>query len=218
MKVLSHNHCIAREFSLLSVCLYVPCHVSLFFSNSIFLSASLCLYNPPCFCLSTSFSVFLSLSRLLLALSLSSFPSLVLFVCSFPLSSLPVPPFPMSRRLVLSPPLYFLTPCLFLADSFSLPQFLSVCDPVPLFLSGSSPGDSGNWIEIAYGTSSGGVRVIVQHPETVGSGPQLFQTFTVHRSPVTKIMLSEKHLISGESHPAALGISVPARRMALLGA
>uniref|UniRef100_A0A8C0WD25 SH3KBP1-binding protein 1 n=1 Tax=Castor canadensis TaxID=51338 RepID=A0A8C0WD25_CASCN len=56
--------------------------------------------------------------------------------------------------------------------------------------------DSGNWIEIAYGTSSGSVRVIVQHPETVGSGPQLFQTFTVHRSPVTKIMLSEKHLIS----------------------
>ncbi|XP_061682914.1 SH3KBP1-binding protein 1 isoform X2 [Syngnathoides biaculeatus] len=57
-------------------------------------------------------------------------------------------------------------------------------------------GDSGNWIEIAYGTSSGAVRVIVQHPETVGSGPQLFQTFSVHRSPVTKIMLSEKHLIS----------------------
>ncbi|XP_056652175.1 SH3KBP1-binding protein 1 isoform X2 [Monodelphis domestica] len=56
--------------------------------------------------------------------------------------------------------------------------------------------DSGNWLEIAYGTSSGGVRVIVQHPETVGSGPQLFQTFTVHRSPVIKIMLSEKHLIS----------------------
>ncbi|KAM6038258.1 SH3KBP1-binding protein 1 [Chlamydotis macqueenii] len=56
--------------------------------------------------------------------------------------------------------------------------------------------DSGNWIEIAYGTSSGVVRVIVQHPETVGSGPQLFQTFTVHRSPVTRIMLSEKHLIS----------------------
>ncbi|XP_056463975.1 BTB/POZ domain-containing protein KCTD3 [Gadus chalcogrammus] len=57
-------------------------------------------------------------------------------------------------------------------------------------------GVSGNWIEISYGTSSGAVRVIVQHPETVGSGPQLFQTFTVHRSPVTKIMLSEKHLVS----------------------
>ena len=34
---------------------------------------------------------------------------------------------------------------------------------------------TGNWIEIAYGTSSGVVRVIVQHPETVGHGPQLFQ-------------------------------------------
>ena len=43
VKVLSPNHCIAREFSLLSVCLYVPCHVSLFFSNSVFLSASLSL-------------------------------------------------------------------------------------------------------------------------------------------------------------------------------
>ncbi|KAK7104630.1 BTB/POZ domain-containing protein KCTD3-like [Littorina saxatilis] len=60
----------------------------------------------------------------------------------------------------------------------------------------SSTGLSGNWIEIAYGTSSGTVRVIVQHPETVGHGPQLFQTFTVHRSPVTKVMLSEKHLVS----------------------
>ncbi|KAJ8308193.1 hypothetical protein KUTeg_013067 [Tegillarca granosa] len=57
-------------------------------------------------------------------------------------------------------------------------------------------GLSGNWIEIAYGTSSGTVRVIVQHPETVGHGPQLFQTFTVHRSPVNKVMLSEKHLVS----------------------
>ncbi|KAM9514341.1 LOW QUALITY PROTEIN: SH3KBP1-binding protein 1 [Guaruba guarouba] len=55
--------------------------------------------------------------------------------------------------------------------------------------------ESGNWIEIAYGTSSGVVRVIVQH-QTLGSGPQLFQTFTVHRSPVTRIMLSEKHLVS----------------------
>ncbi|UYV82940.1 KCTD3 [Cordylochernes scorpioides] len=57
-------------------------------------------------------------------------------------------------------------------------------------------GLCGNWIEIAYGTSSGAVRVIVQHPETVGHGPQLFQTFTVHRSPVTRVRLSEKFLIS----------------------
>lgn len=54
----------------------------------------------------------------------------------------------------------------------------------------------GNWIEIAYGTSSGIVRVIVQHPETVGHGPQLFQTFSVHRSPVIKVKLSEKFLVS----------------------
>ncbi|KAJ3590871.1 hypothetical protein NHX12_008819 [Muraenolepis orangiensis] len=32
--------------------------------------------------------------------------------------------------------------------------------------------DSGNWIEIAYGTSSGAVRVIVQHPETVAPSPR----------------------------------------------
>ncbi len=31
---------------------------------------------------------------------------------------------------------------------------------------------------------------------TVGHGPQLFQTFTVHRSPVTKVKLSEKYLVS----------------------
>ncbi|XP_049826851.1 BTB/POZ domain-containing protein KCTD3 isoform X3 [Aethina tumida] len=54
----------------------------------------------------------------------------------------------------------------------------------------------GNWIEIAYGTTSGAVRVIVQHPETVGHGPQLFQTFTVHQSKVIKVTLSEKYLVS----------------------
>lgn len=60
----------------------------------------------------------------------------------------------------------------------------------------SRSGLSGNWIEIAYGTKSGAVKVIVQHPETVGHGPQLFQTFTVHQSPVIKVTLSEKYLIS----------------------
>ncbi len=56
----------------------------------------------------------------------------------------------------------------------------------------------GNWIEIAYGTSSGAVRVIVQHPETVGHGPQLFQTYTVHTAPITRVALTTNHLISGE--------------------
>ncbi|XP_043501074.1 BTB/POZ domain-containing protein KCTD3 isoform X1 [Polistes fuscatus] len=60
----------------------------------------------------------------------------------------------------------------------------------------TTQGLCGNWIEIAYGTESGSVRVIVQHPETVGHGPQLFQTFTVHQSSVTKVTLSEKYLVS----------------------
>ena len=56
--------------------------------------------------------------------------------------------------------------------------------------------NTGNWIEIAYGTSSGNVCVIVQHPETVGHRPQLFQTFSVHRSSVINVMLTEKYLVS----------------------
>ena len=33
-----------------------------------------------------------------------------------------------------------------------------------------------------------------------GTGPQLFQTFTVHTSHITKVMLSAKHLVSGMSN------------------
>ncbi|VDM98767.1 unnamed protein product [Thelazia callipaeda] len=66
----------------------------------------------------------------------------------------------------------------------------------------------GNWIEIAYGTSSGSVRVIVQHPETVGHGPQLFQTYTVHTSPVTRVALTANHLISGFLHNITAFIEV----------
>ena len=40
------------------------------------------------------------------------------------------------------------------------------------------------------------MRLIVQHPETVGHGPQLFQTFCVHRSPVVRVKLSEKFVVS----------------------
>ncbi|RWS29117.1 hypothetical protein B4U80_01432 [Leptotrombidium deliense] len=59
-----------------------------------------------------------------------------------------------------------------------------------------TPKTNGNWIEIAYGTNGGTVRVLVQHPETVGHGPQLFQTFKVHLHGITNVMLSEKYLIS----------------------
>ena len=55
---------------------------------------------------------------------------------------------------------------------------------------------NGNSIEIAYGTRDGTVRVLVQHPETVGHGPQLFQSFKVHRDAISSVMLSEKFLIS----------------------
>ena len=55
---------------------------------------------------------------------------------------------------------------------------------------------NGNSIEIAYGTRNGTVRVLVQHPETVGHGPQLFQSFKVHLHGISRVMLSEKFLIS----------------------
>lgn len=67
---------------------------------------------------------------------------------------------------------------------------------ISVYLTSKSTSLQGNWIEIAYGTIKGSVRVIVQHPETVGHGPQLFQTFQVHTSAVTKVTLSEKYLIS----------------------
>ena len=55
---------------------------------------------------------------------------------------------------------------------------------------------NGNSIEMAYGTKGGTVRVLIQHPETVGHGPQLFQTFKVHLGSISSVMLSEKFLIS----------------------
>eukprot|EP00045_Choanoeca_perplexa_P015642 m.199901 g.199901 ORF g.199901 m.199901 type:complete len:662 (-) comp17046_c0_seq4:1850-3835(-) len=51
-------------------------------------------------------------------------------------------------------------------------------------------------MEIAYGTALGSVRVILQHPETVGQAPMLYQTFLVHEHAVTKVVLSERSLVS----------------------
>ncbi|EDV90616.1 BTB/POZ domain-containing protein KCTD3 [Drosophila grimshawi] len=67
---------------------------------------------------------------------------------------------------------------------------------ISVYLTPKTSSISGNWIEIAYGTKSGAVRIIVQHPETAGHGPHLFETFFVHQSPITKVMLSEKFLVS----------------------
>lgn len=187
---------------LLSIC--VPIFLCFSLIPSLFMSVCLCLSIPP----NDSFSQFLCLPVSLVSLSLFplmlALPLCLNFCLWFSFSDLslcvPVPPSPHLTSLSsLSLPCFLTIPDYLCSSSIglSLPWYLPLCDPVPLFLLVASSGDSGNWIEIAYGTSSGGVRVIVQHPETVGSGPQLFQTFTVHRSPVTKIMLSEKHLISG---------------------
>ena len=55
---------------------------------------------------------------------------------------------------------------------------------------------SDNWLEVAYGTEKGTVRVIVQHPEYFSQSPTLFLTFTVHMSAVVAVRLSDKNLMS----------------------
>jgi len=74
-------------------------------------------------------------------------------------------------------------------------QHLSVI-VIVLFITVS--GSAQSWVEIAFGTRSGVVRVIVQHPENVGQGLQVFRTFVAHTSPVIKVVLGEKHLITGK--------------------
>ena len=54
----------------------------------------------------------------------------------------------------------------------------------------------GRWLEVAYGTSSGRIRIVVQHPENFGHGFQIVQTLTVHTSQVYTVFLGERHLIS----------------------
>lgn len=64
----------------------------------------------------------------------------------------------------------------------------------------TASASSDKCFEIAYGTTHGTVRVIIQHPETVGQPPLLFQTYSVHSSPIKRVMLSEKLLISVCEH------------------
>ena len=53
-------------------------------------------------------------------------------------------------------------------------------------------------MEVAYGTRAGKVRVVVRHPENIGQAPQIFQTYSVHTCPIMRVVLGEKHLISGK--------------------
>lgn len=64
------------------------------------------------------------------------------------------------------------------------------------------PGSGQNWMEVAYGTRAGCVRVVVRHPENVGQAPQIFQSYNVHTCPIHRVVLGEKHLISvcAENH------------------
>lgn len=55
-------------------------------------------------------------------------------------------------------------------------------------------------MEVAYGTQAGTVRVVVRHPENIGQAPQIFQSFNVHTCPIMRVVLGERHLISGQSH------------------
>ena len=78
---------------------------------------------------------------------------------------------------------------------FSVCQQFSLLIVILSFITVS--GSAQSWVEIAFGTRSGVVRVIVQHPENVGQGLQVFRTFVAHTSPVIKVVLGEKHLITG---------------------
>ena len=39
--------------------------------------------------------------------------------------------------------------------------------------------------------------VVVRHPENIGQAPQVFQSYQVHACPILRVVLGEKHLISG---------------------
>lgn len=53
-------------------------------------------------------------------------------------------------------------------------------------------------MEVAYGTRAGKVRVVVRHPENIGQAPQIFQSYSVHTCPIMRVVLGERHLISGQ--------------------
>ena len=57
-------------------------------------------------------------------------------------------------------------------------------------------------MEVAYGTSVGTVRVVVRHPENIGQAPQIFQSYSVHTCPILRVVLGERHLISGQTYCA----------------
>ena len=63
-------------------------------------------------------------------------------------------------------------------------------------------------MEVAYGTQSGRVVVVVRHPENIGQAPQVFQSYHVHTCPILRVVLGEKHLISGLLPSLSLSLSL----------
>ena len=72
------------------------------------------------------------------------------------------------------------------------PIYSVYCVPI------ASTGSDQTWMEVAYGTRGGGVRVIVRHPENIGQAPQLFQSYNIHSCAVSQVVLGEKNLVSGK--------------------
>lgn len=81
--------------------------------------------------------------------------------------------------------------------SLDVPPHLPSYTRQPLVSTLPVPGSGQNWMEVAYGTQAGSVRVVVRHPENIGQAPQLFQSYNVHTCPILRVVLGEKHLISG---------------------
>uniref|UniRef100_A0A1A9ZW31 BTB domain-containing protein n=1 Tax=Glossina pallidipes TaxID=7398 RepID=A0A1A9ZW31_GLOPL len=84
---------------------------------------------------------------------------------------------------------------LIVTELYKHPNFDSIT-ATSVYLTPKTSSICGNYIEIAYGTKSGIIRITVQQRETAGHGLRLFETFSAHQSQVTKVMLSEKYLVS----------------------
>ena len=95
----------------------------------------------------------------------------------------------------------FCLPLLLLPLPSSSPSLPLSIVPFPLFPPSFPPvpGSDQNWMEVAYGTQAGAVRVVVRHPENIGQAPQIFQSYSVHTCPIMRVVLGERHLISGQS-------------------
>ncbi|KAJ3320418.1 BTB/POZ domain-containing protein kctd3 [Blyttiomyces sp. JEL0837] len=86
-------------------------------------------------------------------------------------------------------------------DSLLINDFYQSPSPSPItclsvYLTPFSSASPDTFIELAYGTEDGHVRIVIEHPQSVGRSPKLFQTLHVHPCPVRRVVLGEKNLIS----------------------